>query len=79
MCYLSELHIDKYRGIQNLKIKGLKSVNLIVGDNNCGKTSVLEAIQLLRTSGNLANVYKVAMQRDSLNSFKESSLNFIRR
>ena len=66
MALIKELLVDKYRGIRNLKITGLNQVNLIVGDNNCGKTSVLEAIQLLRTSGNLANVYKVARQRDSL-------------
>lgn len=66
MALIKELRIEKYRGISNLKIEGLKQVNLIVGDNNCGKTSVLEAVQLLRTSANLANVYKVARQRDSL-------------
>ena len=66
MALITELRVDKYRGIHNLKIDNLKQVNLIVGDNNCGKTSILEAIQLLRTSGNLANVYRVARQRDAL-------------
>ena len=51
-------------GIRQLKIGELKQVNLVVGDNNCGKTSVLEALQMLRTSGNLANVYRVARLRD---------------
>jgi energy-coupling factor transporter ATP-binding protein EcfA2 len=66
MANLSKLYINSYRGIKNLKIDKLNNVNLIVGDNNCGKTSVLEAIQLLRTSGDLANAYRVARQRDNL-------------
>ena len=31
---------------------GLGRINLLVGTNNCGKTSVLECIELLRSSGN---------------------------
>ena len=66
MAFFDSICIDRYRGIKNLRIDELKQINLIVGDNNCGKTSVLEALQLLRTSATLANVYRVARQRDSL-------------
>ncbi|MBQ6134037.1 MAG: AAA family ATPase [Lachnospiraceae bacterium] len=66
MAYFKKLFVNRYRGIRALKIHELKGVNLVVGDNNCGKTSVLEALQLLRTSGNLANVYRVSRQRDSI-------------
>ena len=66
MAYFRKLYVDRYRGIKALKIDELKNVNLIVGDNNCGKTSVLEAVQLLRTSGNLANVYRVSRLWDSI-------------
>ena len=61
MAYFKKLFVNRYRGIRALKIHELKGVNLVVGDNNCGKTSVLEALQLLRTSGNLANVYRVSI------------------
>lgn len=64
MANISQLHIRRYRGICDLVINQLGVVNLIVGDNNCGKTSVLEAMQLFRTSGGLANVYKIARQRE---------------
>lgn len=66
MAFLETVNIKMFRGIQNLSIQNLGAVNLIVGDNNCGKTSALEAIELLRSSGNLANLYKVARQRESL-------------
>ena len=79
MAYFRKLCIDRYRGIKSLEIAELKGVNLVVGDNNCGKTSVLEAIQLLRTSGNLANVYRVSRLRDSIAVSNANSIfdNFI--
>ena len=79
MAYFKKLYIERYRGIKALKIDDLKDVNLVVGDNNCGKTSVLEAIQLLRTSGNPANVYRVSRLRDSISAGNSNSLfdNFI--
>lgn len=64
MIFFSELEIEKFRGIKNLKIDSLNHINLIVGDNNCGKTSVLEAIQFFKTAGGLTNIYKIARQRD---------------
>lgn len=36
--------IGRYRGLEGLKIKDLAKVNIFVGPNNCGKTSILEAI-----------------------------------
>lgn len=66
MAFIENICIERFRGIRSLKMDGLRQVNLVVGDNNCGKTSVLEAIQLLRTSASLANVYRIARQRDIL-------------
>ena len=41
---LKDIHVQNYRGIKDLKIKDFKRINLLVGDNNSGKTSVLEAV-----------------------------------
>ncbi len=41
------LTIDGYRGFDHFEMAGLADVNLLVGLNNSGKTSVLEAILLL--------------------------------
>ena len=43
----SRLQVVQYRGIGGLELNDLKRVNLIVGVNNSGKTSLLEAIYLL--------------------------------
>lgn len=66
MAMISRLLVERFRGICNLKIDNLNRVNLVVGDNNCGKTSVLEAIQFFKTSGLLGNVYRIARQRESI-------------
>jgi AAA15 family ATPase/GTPase len=44
---LTSLHINNFRGLRDLKIEPLKRVNLITGQNNTGKTGVLEALVLL--------------------------------
>ena len=44
---LNDLTVQNYRGFQDLHIDNLAQVNLIVGMNNSGKTSLLEAIYLL--------------------------------
>lgn len=38
--------IEQFRGIRGLRLKRLGDVNLLLGDNDAGKTSVLEAIKL---------------------------------
>ena len=79
MAMISRLAIEKFRGINNLKIDNLNYVNLFVGDNNCGKTSVMEALQLFRTSELLGNIYTIARQRESIFWMNSNSLyeNFI--
>ncbi len=44
---IDEIKIENFRGFTSLKLPSLKRVNLIVGENNAGKTSLLEAILLL--------------------------------
>lgn len=43
----SAIHVESYRGIDGLALDAPGRVNLIVGVNNAGKTSLLEAIYLL--------------------------------
>ena len=44
---LTSFSVKNYRGFRDLKIDGLTRVNLIAGENNTGKTSLLEAILLM--------------------------------
>ena len=49
---LTTIELRNYRGFQDYRLSGLSRVNLLVGKNNCGKTSVLEAVHLLASGGN---------------------------
>lgn len=43
----SRISIKNFRGIGSLEVDGLRRINLIVGRNNSGKTTFLEAVFLL--------------------------------
>lgn len=42
--FLSEIHIENFKGIKNADFTFTKAMNLIIGNNGTGKTSILEAI-----------------------------------
>ena len=46
-CQFADIHVGMYRGINGLALRDLRRINLIAGVNNAGKTSLLEAINLL--------------------------------
>lgn len=49
-----QIIIENFRGISHAEISGLKNVNLFFGKNNCGKSSVLDAIFLISGPSNPA-------------------------
>ncbi len=53
---LERLHVRKFRGLHDLKVKGLGRVNVVAGRNNAGKTTLLEAIFLLTGAANPATL-----------------------
>lgn len=71
---INSIKIDYFRGIRDLTVEHLSKVNLIVGDNNCGKTSLMEALQLFRSTQGLANIYKVARTRESIAIYNANSI-----
>ncbi|REJ40233.1 MAG: recombination protein F [Microcystis flos-aquae TF09] len=50
---LQSLKIEGFRGFQSFEMANLGRINLLVGKNNSGKTSILEAIQFLYVQNNL--------------------------
>lgn len=62
--HFKHLDIQCFRGLKRVEISELRDVNIIVGDNNSGKTSFMEALCLLRKPGDFYNVLKVARMRD---------------
>jgi hypothetical protein len=60
---LERLHIQDFRGLRELTLSGLTRVNLLVGSNNCGKTSILEAIHILGSRGHVGPLWNVLARR----------------
>ena len=60
------LALQGYRGFQSFGLSDLKRVNLLVGKNNCGKTSILEAIDLLVSRGNSTVLAQSAHRRGEI-------------
>ena len=59
-----EITIEGLRGINHLKIEDFRQVNLFVGENNCGKTTVLEALFLLIGAANAELPLRINAYRD---------------
>ena len=51
-CHFSDIEIFNFKGIDHLKIEGFRGLNVFVGANNAGKTSILEAIFMLSGMSN---------------------------
>lgn len=66
---ISELYIEKYRGIQNLRLEKLGKINIIAGANNTGKTSILEVIRSLSAPNDLLHWRKICSRGERLTSF----------
>jgi energy-coupling factor transporter ATP-binding protein EcfA2 len=57
MIRLQSVHISRFRGIREGGVPGLADVNLLIGRNNSGKTTVVEAImRLFAGHGGLADL-----------------------
>ena len=59
----SSIRINGYRGLDSFRMERLGRVNLLVGTNNSGKTSILECIELLRSAGNAHVLSAIAGRR----------------
>lgn len=60
---IHDMRLENYRGFRDYRLDRLARVNLLVGKNNGGKTSILEAVQILASQGDPSILSKIAMQR----------------
>jgi AAA15 family ATPase/GTPase len=60
---LDSLEIQNYRNFKHLRIEKLGRVNLIIGKNNTGKTSLLEAVSILVKQNDLDWLYTILENR----------------
>ena len=65
--HLSKLHVSNYRCLKNAEVRFRPGPNVILGENNAGKTAVLSALRLVLGSGN---------KRLGIQDFSRSVVNF---
>ena len=64
---LTSLELHGYRGFRDYRLNNFTRVNLLVGANNGGKTSILEAIQFLVSGGDPRVLARSASRRGEVN------------
>ena len=57
------LDLTRFRGFNELRMEKLGRINLLVGGNNSGKTSILEAIELLLAHGDPRSIWTALSRR----------------
>jgi hypothetical protein len=60
---IRKLHVSQFRSYSEFSIENLGRVNLLVGSNNSGKTSLLEAIELLLAHGDPRSIWAALNRR----------------
>lgn len=75
---ISELYIEQYRGIQNLRLEELGKINIIAGENNTGKSSILEVIQSLSAPNDLLHWRKICSRGEKLTLFSPSAYDLVK-
>lgn len=66
---MRNLSLEGYRSFESYELRDLARVNLLVGKNNCGKTSILEAVHFLVSGGNPYVLRGIADKRGEIKYF----------
>jgi predicted ATPase len=61
---LQSFHIRSFRGLKNVSLENLGRINLLVGENNAGKTSILESLLMFAAPGVSRNWLRILNARD---------------
>ena len=71
---LRDITIQNYRCFEDFHMDGLERVNLFVGNNNSGKTSLLEAIYLLVSEDRKLSLFNILSARNEFIKVLEQSV-----
>lgn len=69
---IKNFSISNFRGIRSLRMEGLSQFNVIVGNNNCGKSSILDALMLFYSPSKPSNDILINRVRNYMKSDAES-------
>lgn len=69
--HLKSLHIKNFRMLEDFSVERLGQVNLIVGKNNSGKTTVLEALEVFANRGHILTLENLCRKKDEIYTFSD--------
>ena len=75
MIYIKSLAIKSFRGISSLQLNELSPINILTGDNNSGKTSVLEVLQSYSNPENF-RIWGTVLRKNINRAFPLSSYSY---
>ena len=75
---LESLSIRNFRAFRRLSVEGMSDVNLIVGANNLGKSSLLEALHLYFLQGSRTRIPELLLAREEFSFKRMRSRNSLR-
>lgn len=73
--HFSEIHISRYKLLENFKLENLNRINIFAGFNNTGKTTLLEAIYLLTKQNNISAFFELTRLSNKLDKLNTEYLN----
>ena len=73
--HLTSFYIEKFRRFKRLEIKQFGQINLITGQNNIGKSCLLEAVWLYGTAGDPHVIQEILRNRGELRTNDISAIN----
>ncbi|OQY43708.1 MAG: hypothetical protein B6242_14260 [Anaerolineaceae bacterium 4572_78] len=68
---IKNLHIKNFRLFDDFNIDGLARINLIVGKNNIGKSSLLEAVHVLVNPKSPSTILEILEMRGEITSYEK--------
>jgi archaellum component FlaF (FlaF/FlaG flagellin family) len=74
MVRLTDIYFEKFRGLRGLNLERLGRINLLVGINNSGKTSVLEGLSIYCNPIDLREWWSASFQREKEDRFTRTSI-----
>ena len=67
---LHSLHIKNFKSLKDFNVQSLNKVNLLVGMNNVGKSSILEAIDLYSSRFDLVHIIQMlSLRKEDMSAF----------
>lgn len=72
--HIEEFYIESYRGIKKMRLSDLNDINILTGNNNSGKTSVLELISSMENPLSISTWIKMC-RLDRNSSYYSGLLN----